>query len=1646
MFGQSVVIRSAILLSLLLASIAESQPIAYQLCYPVSPLRHPSADHCPNLPTGLISCPVELQQVNPIPPEYDEYYNSQCYLEWNEAYNGYHTGDDWNGIQGASNDLGAPIFAIGDGELVYMEDRGDGEEHEWGKVIVLRHEYFTGDIFYSLYAHLGEFLLPPLGGYDVKMGEQIATLGDGNGFYSMPDNCGGLSGCAHLHFEIRKELGSIPEIIPGPGYATPKDSPFILDNYHSPSEFIEARRAQQCPASVQAGPSSITNAACPPPPGQAPEVSTLSPSNITNASAEFRLSVNPGSLDTDAWFEWDDDQNLANETTRFYVGSGSTSTTYSYTQSGLSCDTNYYFRAHAENREGADDGDIIPFRTDDCSSGGGGGGGADDLIRNGDFEDEEDYWTASDDFHANSEHSNYNFSPGYAFLALADGSPANNLAGRIYQEISIPSNVETAILGYWYSISTQENTGGSEFDRLSVVIEDPSASILDVVAAYSDNDDTGGAYFYDSFDLSHRAGEDIEIHFLGITDESLPTVFRVDDVSLDITFPVGEAPTVSTLSANLVRDSSARLNLEVIPGGLDTDVWFEWDDDTNLSDETDRITVGNGTSHQDISITLHGLDCDTTYYFAAFAENDAGDDEGSQRSFRTDDCPGGEPTADTDPAIDITSSSATLTADILPNGRSTEAWFEWGTSGSLGSSTSRQGVGSGTSWRDFEQTLGGLDCETTYYFEANAENSAGEDDGSILSFTTSDCGSGGGGGGGGSGSGDSFLAWAERQSCSGTNPAVLLRWEPVEGADAFYLIERTDGGYSAAVDTSSDGFAHLVSQGFEYDHTYDFVVTAETVEGSRTSSAAKAFITDRICSIGGTEGPPGQFTLWIDPWRCPNGNLETTVHWSTAAGSDNYNLRRYDELGGQDVVVANIPGTRYLDSTDFDPGYQHVYRITAINPQGGTESFDGLSVYPDPSNCSGYGFPREFDLTSGEPYCLDGEPAIPIQWSESSGAGTSYRYRVRRQAGRLSGGGMNTTETGFNYSATAGVKPGQVNEIFLISEGWDDSTKRALSNSAYLFVPFDICGEETLPSVWTSDVVGVTSESAILRGNGRANGSDAVAHFEWGATAALGNQSLPVSIGDTAMPVFPTARLEDLSCGTEYFYRLVATNITGSSFGEHFSFTTDDCQAPAVETFSASSMTTGEATLSMRFYSDDPNTTAWFEWGPSVELGGATQEVGFGSIQEPWYFSQRLTGLMCENTYYYRAVAENADGVGKGATLSLETADCTLPNAAPTISIQRVMPGTSEMWFIAFSASDPDDDARISLSYSHDSDCSSPLVISPYLIEGYDYSYTWNPAGLVDGEYYVLAEIYDGEYQAADCMASPVPVQTGTRLLLRDDFETGDISKWDAAYGATDGSSMVTAEASLVGDYGLELDVVPCTAEPDLLIDGEVLDGTQDLVGCDSIQVSDTSVLSTASVELRSGGSVVFGNGFRVESNGQLRVFTDQDGIGARLVEDRGLGRVSSYGAEFLADLSSLTLDGAGYFELFVAYNAEGDVVFKVPVWYEETQASWMASVAIRPWEGAIDWWQTSPIEVAGGLEILEIGWIDGIVYDGSSENQGRVSFCAYDRSRGNGGCSFQYLYLLEKVDRVKFGVMHASGEVGGSARIDNFVSWTDED
>jgi hypothetical protein len=192
------------------------------------------------------------------------------------------------------------------------------------------------------------------------------------------------------------------------------------------------------------------------------------------------------------------------------------------------------------------------------------------------------------------------------------------------------------------------------------------------------------------------------------------------------------APQVVTGAASSVTASAATLNGTVNPSSRSTTWYFELGTSTSYGTKTPPASAGSGTTTVPVSAPIAGLRAGRTYHFRLVATSDAGTTRGADRTFLA----AAAPVVETRPASSVKDSTATLHGTVNPNGQSTSAYFEYGTSTSYGSKTAAKGVGSGTGATTVSISISGLAAGTTYHVRLVAANATGTSTGADQTFGT----------------------------------------------------------------------------------------------------------------------------------------------------------------------------------------------------------------------------------------------------------------------------------------------------------------------------------------------------------------------------------------------------------------------------------------------------------------------------------------------------------------------------------------------------------------------------------------------------------------------------------------------------------------------------------------------------------------------------------------------------------------------------------------------------------------------------------------------------------------------------------------------------------------------------------------------
>lgn len=200
-------------------------------------------------------------------------------------------------------------------------------------------------------------------------------------------------------------------------------------------------------------------------------------------------------------------------------------------------------------------------------------------------------------------------------------------------------------------------------------------------------------------------------------------------------------------------------------------------------------------------------------------------------------------------------------------------------------------------------------------------------------------------------------------------------------------------------------------------------------------------------------------------------------------------------------------------------------------------------------------------------------------------------------------------------------------------------------------------GQTSLATVTTAEATDKSTTSATLGGNVTSDGSSAVTQrgvcYSTGTGPTTGNSKLAMGSGTGAFSNTVTG----LTAGTTYYVRAYAINSQGTAYGNEVTFKTADANALAtVTTDAASGQTYNSALLGGNV--TNGGTSAVTERGicyntstnPSTSNNKAVMGSGTGA------FSNVVTGLSANTTYYAKAYAINSSGTAYGNEVNFKTA------------------------------------------------------------------------------------------------------------------------------------------------------------------------------------------------------------------------------------------------------------------------------------------------------------------------------------------------------------------------------------------------------
>lgn len=948
-----------------------------------------------------------------------------------------------------------------------------------------------------------------------------------------------------------------------------------------------------------------TNIPIPPPQGQVPAVQTRPATNVTQVSAVLNADANPNGLATAYYFEYAAVNGQVLRTPERSLGSGNTSVSFSESVSSLTSNTNYYFRAIATNSRGTTFGPILYFTTTGIS------------IPQGQPPVTETYLPTGIT---------------QVSATLNGGANPNGSATSFH--------FEYAMVGGSISSTPTRALG--------------SGNAISPVSDSVTNLEPGRTYYFRS----------VAVNTYGTT---FGTIINFTTATLPN--PQGQAPAVETRPATNVTQFSAVLRGDLNSNGAPTTYRFEYARIGGAIFTTQVRSAGLGSGNVAVSEPIGGLEPNISYYFRLIGESIHGTTYGPILLFTTlsfpatpppSPSPAPEPPAvETQSATNIVETAATLRGSVNPRGSTASYWFEYGTTPSLGLVTARQTAGSGSQAIAASQSLSALTAGTSYYFRVAAENAQGITRGATLSFTTL------------SSVPQGIPPTVRTFSATGvTQNAATVRGEvnPERNETTYWFEYGTNaslGTRTASTGVGNGSQAVSVSvplSGLSANTVYYFRVVAENSYG-RSFGLIETFVTPQSV-------PPSEGNAPVAETNAATNITQTTATFPGRVNPNGAQTTYYFEYGftssfGQTTATQSAgSGNGFLTLSSGVSGLNsnatYYFRIVATNQygisRGATLSFTTLSSQnPNPPQSANIPPTVETLSASG----VGANEATLRGRVNPNGSDTQYRFEWGTSPNGLS------NMTGWDRIG-GGTSFVELSEFVPFLHSNETNYFRIVGRNAFGIVNGQLLTFTTRPSgqqqgsasfVETQTPTGVSQTSATLRARVNPNGSNTNYRFEYGLTSSFGNTTGDQSIGSGSTFLDASNFVSGLNQNATYYFRAVATNSFGTSYGSTFTFTTSggSGNAPFAQTNGATSVTGTSAVLNGQVNPNGFSTTYRFEYGETSSLGQSTVTQSAGSGSSNLSVSLGIAGLIQNRTYYFRIVAESQYGTVQGSLLSFVT-------------------------------------------------------------------------------------------------------------------------------------------------------------------------------------------------------------------------------------------------------------------------------------------------------------------------------------------------------------------------------------------------------
>ena len=775
-----------------------------------------------------------------------------------------------------------------------------------------------------------------------------------------------------------------------------------------------------------------------------------------------------------------------------------------------------------------------------------------ELVRNGGFAGAVTEWVLSSNFYANSTFGSCNLTcPGYAYVSAPNGSLSlsNNLVGTMRQDISLPSTASSITLTFWVSISTLE-TGTTPFDVLSVTLLNAQGNPLQLIGTFS-NVNAGG-YRKTTFNLTSYKGQTVRLSFVGTTDSTNGTIFRVDDVSVLATLPPQQHSKSTTLTVRTPSPPGLSFTATpnvVAPGEASTLAWS--------STGTTSCTASNGWSGSRLTSGNQVVTPGVTTTYTLSCSGPGGTVTSSETVVIKPTVPIGAPRlllfasrqacSGIEPAVLLGWTMPQGTDPLVIIRRSDGKYVATVNTGAKG---------------PVHEVDSGLNFGEVYRFrvEGSLNGSAIVSNELTVHVGSDECRLP-------VMAGDlphRPVLWAGPPYCENGVAKVRLHWTEALGAERYSLDRTAIYMDSATYDNIGGQERSWVDSNLTPGAGASYELDAHNGAGSISSWRVGVVVPGTVCDMAGA---PGAFAAQAEDAICSASKGVVTVRWDQSAGAapdyrifefDGHQLYRVHENEEDFVeqITSLQPGTVsrvvvQAQSSSSANEYREAHPVAQLTP---LDVCGAGTVPPAVGGASASSIRADQALLKVGIVPNGSETSAFFEW------GTSIPYQFET-AGTPVGSGYSSVTLGRILTGLSCGTTYHFRGVAVSASGRTNGVDQVFTTPA--------CAP-TAPSVKDQSVDGITQTGATLHASVNPNGRPGTdAYFQYGTNPALFvDGTVPQQMGSGTAWVPAAAVINNLTCGTVYFYRAIAYDSSFQTSVLPFqSFTTAACAPPAPTSF-----------------------------------------------------------------------------------------------------------------------------------------------------------------------------------------------------------------------------------------------------------------------------------------------------------------------------------------------------------------------------------------------------------------------------------------------------------------------------------------------